>query len=73
MRLEPKGLTMTDNIVYKKISLSWALSFLAKKTADVYVWTGSEYEFVLPYMSVSEFARKYVLIPRTFYIKEQKD
>lgn len=58
---------------YKKISLSWALSFLAKKTADVYVWTGSEYEFVSPYMSISEFAKKYVSIPRVFYIQERKD
>lgn len=64
---------MDNNIIYKKISLSWALSFLAKKTADVYVWTGSKYELIHPEMSVSEFARKYILIPRTFYIKEQKD
>lgn len=64
---------MTNSTVYKKISLSWALSFLAEKTADVYVWTGSEYEFVLPYMSISEFAKKYVSIPHVFYIQERKD
>lgn len=63
---------MINNTVYKKISLSWALSFLAEKTADVYVWTGSKYELISPEMSVSKFARKYILIPYTFYIQERK-
>ena len=64
---------MINNTVYKKISLSWALSFLAEKIVDVYVWTGSKHELIPPEMSISEFARKYILIPRTFYIQERKD
>lgn len=64
---------MINNFVYTKISLSWALSFLAEKTADVYFWSGSKYELVSPEMSISEFAKIYTIFQPVLYIKETKE
>lgn len=61
---------MTNKPIYTKISLSFALSCLAEQTVDVYIWAGTEYELVLPDMSISEFIRKYIFKNPTFYIKE---
>lgn len=63
---------MTNNTVYKKISLSWALLFLAEQTTDVYFWAGSKYELVLPEMNIAEFAKIYTISKPVFYIKETK-
>lgn len=64
---------MTNNTVYKKISLSLVLSFLAEQTTDVYFWSGSKYELVSPEMSIAEFAKIYTISQPVFYIKEIKE
>lgn len=58
---------------YKKISLSWALSFLAEQTTDVYFWSGSKYKLVSPETSIAEFAKIYTIFRPVFYIKEIKE